>query len=401
MTKLYNYDIIINKNCRKEGLYITITDIKQNLKEMYGEDYSLLSTEYINAKTKMKFKHNVCGNEFEMRYDAFFGKQRQQCPNPQCVKKRIETTNLLKFGTKNPFKNKEVRQKMESTMIKKYGTNSFFKNGLIQQKMKERYGIESSNQLRIDKKYVDILHNRTLLKEWKQNFKNKNNRIPNINDFSEESGYDITNIYKIIKENNWNISDFFDNTSSSLEQLIANFLNENNIEFILHNREIIPPLELDFFIPNFNIAIEINGICCHASTPFLQFKEKDKRYHQHKSLLCEKNGIRLIHIFEWELNQDYREKIFNYLRNVFDINIIKIYARKCTLKEIKSSVANEFYNKYHLQGRTSNTKYNYGLYYNDELVSCMSFSFTKQYFILSRFCSKARCKSCWWRRKII
>lgn len=376
----------------KEGKIIKeekINLFKEKIKELYGEEYSLLSQKYINAKTKLKFIHNECGTVFEMRPDAFFGKQKQQCPNPSCIKKRIEKTNLKKYGVKCVLSNQHIREKAENTMLQKYGAKNFFKNGLIQEKMNAKYGIFSSNQLKIDKIYVDILHNYSLLKQWSNNFLKNNKRKPNIFDFVNESKYNITNVYKIIKENNWDVEDFFQlETSSIYEQIIKNFLDENKIKYSLHNKKIIAPMEIDFFIPEFNVGIEINGICCHSSSSYYNFSPKDKMYHQNKSLECEKHSIHLIHIFQWELLPENKQKIFNYLNNIFNINITKIYARNCIVKEINNNVANNFYEKYHLQGRTANSKYNYGLFIKNELVSCMTFSMNKNTCILSRFCTK-------------
>lgn len=366
-----------------------IIELKEKMEYLYGDEYTLLSTEYINARTKIKIKHNVCGTIFEMRVDAFFGKQKQQCPNIDCVKKRIENTNLQRYGVKCSLSNKEVRDKAAKTMKQRYGVESFFSNNLIQNRMNEVYGVSSSNQLKIDKKYIDILYNYSFLKKWSLDFFNSYNVRPSIYDFVNESGYDITNIYKVIKDKNWDISEFFSLESSSIyEQTIKDFLDKNNIEYILHSRNIIPPMEIDFFIPKFNIAIEVNGICCHSSSPYYNFIPKERRYHQKKSLECEKQSIRLIHIFEWELIEENKQKILNFLKNLFNIDVISIYARKCEIRVISNKVANEFYEQYHLQGRTSNTKYNYGLFFQDECISCMTFSIKNDICDLSRFCTK-------------
>ena len=50
----------------------------------------------------------------------------------------------------------------------------------------------------------------------------------------------------------------------------------------------------------------------------------------------------------------------------------KIYARKCVLKTVSSKDASQFYETNHIQGKTGATIH-YGLYFNDELVSMMSF----------------------------
>ena len=69
----------------------------------------------------------------------------------------------------------------------------------------------------------------------------------------------------------------------------------------------------------------------------------------------------------------------------------KIFARKCIIKELKSSECRDFLNENHLQGFCQ-AKINVGLFYEDELVSVMTFSkprFNKKYeYELIRFASK-------------
>ena len=57
------------------------TVLKEKMREMYGNEYSLLSTEYVNARDKAEIKHNSSGIIFNMRVAAFFGKKRKQCTN--------------------------------------------------------------------------------------------------------------------------------------------------------------------------------------------------------------------------------------------------------------------------------------------------------------------------------
>jgi hypothetical protein len=50
------------------------------------------------------------------------------------------------------------------------------------------------------------------------------------------------------------------NSISSYETEIVSFLSENNISHIQSNRTIIKPYELDIYLPDYNIAIEFNGL---------------------------------------------------------------------------------------------------------------------------------------------
>ena len=98
---------------------------------------------------------------------------------------------------------------------------------------------------------------------------------------------------------------------------------------------------------------------------------KNKYYHLNKTELCEKKGYRLIHIFEheWINKQDI---IKTKLLSIFNKDQNKIYARKCTIKEITSKEKNEFLNRTHIQGEDkSNVKL--GLFYENELVAVMTF----------------------------
>ena len=103
-------------------------------------------------------------------------------------------------------------------------------------------------------------------------------------------------------------------------------------------------------------------------------------------LKCESKGIQLFNIFEHE-DLDLWLSMINTKLNLNK----KIYARKCIIKELKSQETKEFLDYNHIQGYIS-SKVNLGLYFEDELVSVMTFSkprFNKNYeYELIRFCSK-------------
>jgi very-short-patch-repair endonuclease len=139
-----------------------------------------------------------------------------------------------------------------------------------------------------------------------------------------------------------------------------------NVNYSEHDRTKIDPYELDFYLQDFDIAIEFNGYPYHTE------KYKDKNYHLNKTLLCNKKGIQLIHIFYDEL-ENKPLIIFNRLKSILKKETKRIYARKCDIKEITHKEAKEFCEKYHLQGYT-NSSVKLGLYYKNELVSLMTFS---------------------------
>lgn len=128
--------------------------------------------------------------------------------------------------------------------------------------------------------------------------------------------------------------------------------------------------EIDIYIKELNIGVEYNESTFHG-TKGSQYKDKPKLYHQAKFLAAKAQGIHLINIFDvdWTTNED---KIKMYLKSLF-VKSKKVFARKCIIKLIDRKLANEFTDKYHIQGKARLSSINYGLYYNGELVSVMSF----------------------------
>lgn len=157
-----------------------------------------------------------------------------------------------------------------------------------------------------------------------------------------------------------------DSYISSYEDEIYKFITSLGVECIRNTRDIISPLELDLYIPSHKLAIEFNGTYWHSFNKDAKYKE----YHFNKFKACREKGIRLISIFEhvYNINSD---KILTCIKNslVYD----KLYARQCIVKEVDKKTKKEFINKYHLNGDNHQGTIAYGLYYKDELVSCITF----------------------------
>lgn len=161
-------------------------------------------------------------------------------------------------------------------------------------------------------------------------------------------------------------------------------------KIITNSKSIIDNYELDIYLPDINFAVEYNGLYWHCEN-----KKIDKNYHLNKTLNCDKKGINLFHLFEddW-INRN--EIVKSMLRNLIFSTPTKVYARKCIIKNVDSTLAKAFLNENHLQGGV-NSKIKLGLYYNDELVSLMTFGSYRislgqkaidDHYELIRFCNK-------------
>ena len=258
---------------------------------------------------------------------------------------------------------KDAAEKSKQTLLKRYNVSCNLQlPGIHRNKSKNSF------------KYPDIMLNRDKLLQWAIDFNSKNGTKPTYDDLSrfQECAYITAHKYVLI----YKLKKYFKiGGFSRLETRLEDFIKTLNVEYIKHDRNQINPQELDFYFPEYNLAIEVNDNASHNSTkPYLNTTDfKSTQYHKEKTQLCKDKGIRLIHLWEWELTdgKEYH-KIENFLLDIFKTKT-KIYARKCKIKEISWSEAGKFYDLYHLQSRGKVAKINYGLYYNNELISCMSF----------------------------
>ena len=176
--------------------------------------------------------------------------------------------------------------------------------------------------------------------------------------------------------------------TSKEEQIIYNYITQQlsvqcecNVKSILSRQR-----QIDIFIPEYKLGIQINGIFWHSEYS----NNRDKNYHLNKTLQCNNLGITLIHIFDDQI-RDHLQIVKSRISNMLNKSKYNIHARKCIIKEVSFEIKSQFLNKNHLQGNVQST-INIGAYFNDQLVSVMTFGrprFRSNYeYELLRFCNK-------------
>lgn len=140
-----------------------------------------------------------------------------------------------------------------------------------------------------------------------------------------------------------------------------------------------------------NVGVEFNGLYWHSAannTPY--------NYHLWKTEECEKQEIRLIHIFEdeWRDKKDICISLINSAFGKYE----KVYnARDLEFREIEDKqLAKDFLDKNHIQGSCNFTSA-YGLFDKEELVQMVcfrkNFAERKSKSIeLARMCTKLNCQ---------
>ena len=151
---------------------------------------------------------------------------------------------------------------------------------------------------------------------------------------------------------------------------------------VARSRSIIPPCELDIYVPDKNIAIEYNGLYWHTESA-----GRDRNYHYNKWKECREQGIQLIMIWEdeWRDNRELVEKMLSHKLGVS--NEQKVFARKTRIVQVESSVVREFCDTNHIQGSANGSVY-FGLKDDSgELVAVSVWRKNRNTLYLERYCT--------------
>lgn len=326
--------------------------------------------------------------------------------------KTIATCNA-KYGCDYSQQNEEIKQKQRETILNKTDEEKRIKNEKRISTCIERYGVPhvmlskeilaNARQRNFEKygyythyqKYIehkDIYFDDEKFKEYVKELYIKNNRVRIKKTILDK----FFNTCTTTRCKELGLLNYVRMHDSKLENLFKDLFDELNIDYVWRCRSIIDgpngighKYELDFYLPNHNIGIEINDISNHN---FIAQKNHiyGNKYHLHKTLNCKEKGIRLIHIWEWEIHKNFN-KLSKWLINELNEHKIPVYARKCELKLVNNAEEKEFLEKYHLQGY-SKSNICLGLYYENNLIQIMSFCkprFSKKYeYELLRLCTK-------------
>ncbi len=160
------------------------------------------------------------------------------------------------------------------------------------------------------------------------------------------------------------------------EQELADWLGSLGIKYLLHDRALLNPYEIDLFLPDYGIGIELGGLYWHSYNKLLERmpSAEAKNYHKFKADLANEKGIRLIQIFEdeWLFKKNNIKGLI--LNAAGKGNTRKLNARASAVRVVDFKSAKEFLSKWHVGGPGFVGELRYGLYVGNELVSLLTFT---------------------------
>lgn len=253
---------------------------------------------------------------------------------------KIKSSNLEKYGFEYPYQSKKIREKSTLTTLSRYGVDNPFKLEEFKEKIKktnlDKYGVEYNTQREeVKKKLSDYMKNNPKLHNRKDVTDYGKKYIDNFEMYLDsivENGeltistkeisimFGVAENTIINKIKKYNSSLIKAKPISSWEEPIKNLLEKNNIKYIRNYRKLSKgKYEIDFFLPDLSIGIEVNPYLTHSFySKYNLLRDIPEEYHFKKFDFYIKKGIFIYNIWE----EDYKNlsEIIKCIKNKDSIN---------------------------------------------------------------------------------
>lgn len=291
------------------------------------------------------------------------------------VKERMRQTFVENYGVDNPNKDCNVRAKTKATCIEKYGVDNPAKHKDVQKKTRATNIRKHGNASHTQNHFTDDLRN---ILSCKVNLENalvnaSGNYLAQLHGVCEGVIYRKMHEFDLLH---------YKNTTSGPEQKVKLVLDEQGIEYIQNDRTMLAPYELDFYIPEHNLAIEINGIYWHSTA---SPANRDKNYHFDKWKKCRALGITLISYTDADVINNI-EMIINKVSYLTNKSTRIVGARKCTIGPVSSADEFALLEEHHIQGKLNARSGVLGAYHDNNLVAVINWATRKKYLEITRYC---------------
>lgn len=352
------------------------------LKEMSESGSPFLSSDVREKARNTNLKK--WGNEIAQKNDLIRSKIRDAKLDPE-FQQNFKNNLMEKYGVDNICKIENHMEKVKETSLKKYGVAHFNMSEEVQNKRKEtnilKYGVENPAQ-------NDLVKDK-IKSSWRNVVESNPEKYPvismvnNSNRLWEmiEQGFSLSCIAKELDVNRLSLNkallssdvrdkyrQLYSYPKTQKQREIYDYIKSMGFDDVVFNDNSIIGLELDIYVPSVKIAIEFNGSYWHSEA--IVPKESARNKHFNKMKICERNGIRLIQIFEkqWE---DKKRQILSFMRSACGKNINRIGARECS---ISHDPQHAFVDEFHIQGKPIGVEFWVNLLHNGIIVGSMSIS---------------------------
>ena len=337
--------------------------------------------------------------------NSFYGKKHTKdtidkiiVTRPMASKKGKETSQL-RYGTDRPAQSQKIKDKTKHTCIEKYGAESFFgsEEGKTRQAqgMIDKYGVDNACHIKevSDKKKTTMLNRygvdhfsktetfKTALSSRRKNSKHivlSNGSY--VVDLCKQNKVNLSNALRVLRAyGELAFQDYINHDHNNINSLESLFLSWNLKGVVRYNKLLVDlPYRPDFICDN-GVFINTDGIYWHSEL------HKTRSYHYDMRNDMSEHGLRIMQFREDEVR--FKSLIVQSIISSATNNTRKLDARKCQVVIISVSQYKDFFVQNHLMGNR-HASGAVALFYQNKIVSCMSYLITDQTLEISRFANR-------------
>jgi len=340
------YKIYCSESCSGKDKEL-IERRQKTMKEKYGVPHALQNKtilKKVSEKNKKNFNKNGKGRKTYLKTMKY----KYGVSNPMEIN---EFRNKISdsWSKKSQEEIVTINEKRKKTKLKKYENENYRNDEKRLETLKKRYNVYHPNQIKCSNEWIHIHDKKEFLKKT----------LPSKHPIKIAKDFNLSfsTIYKLIKK--YDLKHLIRKTFH-IEYEIEEYIKALGFTTETNNRKILNGKELDIYVPDKKLAVEVNGIYWHS-----ELKGKDKNYHLNKTNNCLVQNIMLLHIFdrEWMEKQNVVKHIISSKLNKYKQSI---HANDCILKEINNEEKNNFLEQNHLDG-IDNSHIRIGLFFKNKL----------------------------------
>lgn len=341
----------------------------------------------------------------------------------EIVKEKIRKTCQERYGADSPLESKKVQERIAESMIERYGVAKPFQSSEILARAKktfadnhpdisdsmalaraaffEKHGvnpfqvpsIKAKARASIQKKYgvahVRLSHLSPETVALLDNAEQFRSAVSGhtLAEAAVKIGVDPATIVRRCAMHD--CRDVISNsTRSAWEFRIKNLLDSfglvEGVDYVRSERTILKGLELDFYFPKANLALEVGSIFWHSELT----AGRGMKYHANKWKQCAESGITLLQYWDSEMIGHWAV-IESKLRYHLGLLDQRIGARRITsISVIDKEKERAFLDSNHVQGFAGDRKVCYGAWVESELVAVFALAHRRSSWEITRYATK-------------
>ena len=289
-------------------------------------------------------------------------------------------TSLERYGDENVQNVQAVKDKRKATMKERFGYDCFFGSNAHAQSIQDwsmkNFGVKHFSQSHC--KNLNDMNKDFILKNF---VKDKRFQI-----FEMMEYFNVSESFVNKWKRNNNVAIPNKIIKSKNQQYIYDAINVNITDKLYNTKKVIPPLEIDIYIPSAKLAIEYNGRMHHSrgvsNNEVFNTPDFPIDYHLNKTLKCLEKGVELLHIFD----NESKDLWISFIHSKLGFNK-SVAFDDCNVRKISNTERAEFLTDNHILGDIE-SEYCFGVFYNGELIFTLGYSFSNNTTEIKSICHK-------------